>query len=145
MSEQLVFDSRCSRARLAVTLAIATIGNVGMWAVVVIMPAVQAEFGVSRFDSSSPYTLTILGFALGNLVIGQAVDRCGVTHALIGASLLSGLGLCVAMAMPQVHLVSLCVDRGFGPAAGAKMFSLMLQGGVVSRLVSGLLASKLGV
>ncbi len=280
MSEQLVFDSRYSWARLAVTLAIATIGNVGMWSVIVIMPAVQAEFGVSRADSSLPYTLTMLGFGLGNLLIGRAVDRFGITLALIGASLLSGigylaaaaspsililsavhfviglgsaasfgpliadvshwfhrrrgiavavaasgnylsgaiwpmvlagvlsdhgwravclalavivtalliplalllrrrvpelsmtaaanyslanraacglspralawllalagLGCCVAMSMPQVHIVALCVDRGFGPAVGAEMLSLMLLGGVVSRLISGLIADRLG-
>ncbi len=280
MSEHLIFDSRYSWARLAVTLAIATIGNVGMWSVVVIMPAVQAEFGVSRADSSLPYTLTMLGFALGNLLIGRAVDRFGITHALMGASLLTGigylaaaaspsvlilsgvhfliglgsaasfgpliadvshwfqrrrgiavaiaasgnylsgaiwpivlagvlsehgwravclalamivvalviplalllrrrvpelsmsaaaslssinraacgfsprtlawllalagLGCCVAMSMPQVHIVALCVDRGYGPAVGAEMLSLMLMGGVVSRLVSGLVADKLG-
>jgi MFS family permease len=263
-----------------VTLAIATIGNVGMWSVIVIMPAVQAEFGVSRADSSLPYTLTMLGFGLGNLLIGRAVDRFGISTALIGASLLSGtgylaaavspsililsvvhfviglgsaasfgpliadishwfhrrrgiavavaasgnylsgaiwpmvlagllsddgwravclalavivtvlliplalllrrrvpelsmtaaanvslanraacglspralawllalagLGCCVAMSMPQVHIVALCVDRGFGPAVGAEMLSLMLLGGVVSRLISGLIADWLG-
>jgi MFS family permease len=263
-----------------VTLAIATIGNVGMWSVIVIMPAVQAEFGVSRADSSLPYTLTMLGFGLGNLLIGRAVDRFGISTALIGASLLSGtgylaaavspsililsvvhfviglgsaasfgpliadishwfhrrrgiavavaasgnylsgaiwpmvlagllsdngwravclalavivtvlliplalllrrrvpelsmtaaanfslanraacgfsprtlawllalagIGCCVAMSMPQVHIVALCVDRGFGPAVGAEMLSLMLLGGVVSRLISGLIADWLG-
>ncbi len=280
MSEELVFDSRYSWARLAVTLAIATIGNVGMWSVIVIMPAVQLEFGVSRADSSLPYTLTMLGFGLGNLLIGRAVDRFGVTTALIGASLLSGigylaaaaspsililavvhfviglgsaasfgpliadishwfqrkrgiavavaasgnylsgaiwpmvlagvlldngwravclvlavivtvlliplalllrrrvpersmtaaanvslanravsglsprslawllgfagLGCCVAMSMPQVHIVALCIDRGFGAAVGVEMLSLMLLGGVLSRLISGLIADQLG-
>ena len=280
MSDPQIFDSRYSWTRLAVTLVIATIGNVGMWSVIVILPAVQAEFGVSRADSALPYTLTMLGFALGNLVIGRAVDRFGVTYALIGASLLSGLGYlgaaasgsmlmlslvhfviglgtaasfgpliadishwffrrrgiavavtasgnylsgaiwpivlagvladhgwravclalavivtvlviplalllrrrvpeltmtataghawgprggtgfspralawllalagvgcCVAMSMPQVHIVALCVDRGFGPAVGAEMLSLMLLGGVVSRLISGLIADRLG-
>lgn len=280
MSEELVFDSRYSWARLAVTLAIATIGNVGMWSVIVIMPAVQVEFGVSRADSSLPYTLTMLGFGLGNLLIGRAVDRFGVTTALIGASVLSGigylaaavspsilvlavvhfviglgsaasfgpliadislwfrrkrgiavavaasgnylsgaiwpmvlagvlsdngwravclalavivtvllmplalllrrrvpescmkaaanlslasraasglsprslawllgfagLGCCVAMSMPQVHILALCIDRGFGPAVGVEMLSLMLLSGVVSRLISGLIADQLG-
>ena len=46
--------------------------------------------------------------------------------------------------MPQVHIIALCVDRGFGAAAGAEMLSLMLMGGVVSRLVSGALADRLG-
>jgi len=57
---------------------------------------------------------------------------------------IAGIGCCVAMAMPQVHLVAYCVDLGYGPAVGAEMLSLMLMGGVVSRLVSGLIADRLG-
>jgi len=275
-----ILDSRYSWLRLGVTLAIATVGNVGMWSIIVIMPAVQAEFGIARGDTSLPYTLTMLGFALGNLVIGRAVDRYGVTAALIGAALtialgfalaamsgsilmlsilqfviglgtaasfgpliadishwfyrrrgiavavaasgnylsgaiwpmllsgvladhgwrvayvviaattlvlvvplslllkrrvpdaayagaaamsllnarsvnfsprtlmlllaLAGLGCCVAMSMPQVHIVAYCVDLGYGPAVGAEMLSLMLMGGVVSRIISGLIADRLG-
>jgi MFS family permease len=56
----------------------------------------------------------------------------------------AGVGCCVAMSMPQVHIVSYCVDLGYGPAVGAEMLSLMLLGGVGSRLVSGLLADRLG-
>jgi MFS family permease len=50
----------------------------------------------------------------------------------------------MAMAMPQVHIVALCVDLGYGPAVGSKMLSAMLLAGVVSRLVSGLVADRLG-
>ncbi|MFW2543195.1 CynX/NimT family MFS transporter [Primorskyibacter sp. 2E107] len=57
---------------------------------------------------------------------------------------LAGIGCCVAMAMPQVHIVALCVDMGFGAAVGAEMLSLMLLGGVVSRLISGALSDRLG-
>ncbi len=273
-------DSRYSWSRLALSLVIATVGNVGMWSVIVVMPAVQAEFGTGRGEASLPYTLTMLGFALGNLAIGRVVDRRGVTFALAAAALLSGAGYlaaaaspsilvlslaqfvigvgtaaffgpliadvslwfrrrrgiavaitasgnylsgaiwpvalagvlsgqgwravyvvlallvvatvvplaqllrrrlpevslsaaaqaspfeprhvpwsprtlmwilalagvacCVAMSMPQVHIVALCVDLGFGPAVGAEMLSLMLLGGVVSRLVSGMIADRLG-
>jgi len=56
----------------------------------------------------------------------------------------AGIGCCVAMSMPQVHIVSFCVDLGYGPAVGGQMLSLMLLGGVVSRLISGLVADKLG-
>lgn len=262
------------------TLAIALIANVGMWAIIVIMPAVEAEFGAGRAEASVPYTLTMVGFALGNFAIGRAVDRFGVTLSLVGAALgialgfglatlsasivmlslaqllvgfssavgfgpliadishwfvrrrgiavalvasgnylsgaiwplvlagmletsgwrsvylfmavvtlvgviplslalrrrlpqeaqfaaqkksllnasasglspralqyllgLAGIGCCVAMSMPQVHIVSYCVDLGYGPAVGAEMLSLMLLGGVGSRIVSGLLADKLG-
>ncbi len=273
-------DGRYSWLRLLITLAIATVGNVGMWSIIVILPAVQAEFGTARGDASLPYTATMIGFALGNLLIGRAVDRFGVTAALIGAASLTGVGFllaaispsililslvqvaigigtaasfgpliadishwflrrrgvavaiaasgnylsgaiwpilltgvlaehgwrtvsvilavgvvglvvplslllrrrpteanfatagaasklkalsvqfsprtltwllalagvgcCVAMSMPQVHIVAYCVDLGYGPAVGAEMLSLMLLGGVVSRVISGLIADRLG-
>ncbi|MEQ8900303.1 MAG: MFS transporter [Roseovarius sp.] len=275
-----LLDSRYSWTRLAISLAIAMVGNVGMWSIIVVMPAIQAEFGVDRAAASLPYTLTMVGFAFGNMAIGRVVDRFGVTTALIGAALLiaaatgaaalspsvlvlsglqlligfgtaasfgpliadislwflkrrgiavaitasgnylsgaiwpvilagilagqgwravylvlavvtlatviplalflrrrvplaarahadslsaaragstglsprmlaillgiAGVGCCVAMSMPQVHIVSYCVDLGYGPAVGSQMLSLMLLGGVGSRLVSGLLADRLG-
>jgi MFS family permease len=275
-----LLDSRYSWTRLAISLAIAMVGNVGMWSIIVVMPAIQAEFGVDRAAASLPYTLTMVGFAFGNMAIGRVVDRFGVTTALIGAALLiaaatgaaslspsvlvlsglqlligfgtaasfgpliadislwflkrrgiavaitasgnylsgaiwpvilagilagqgwravylvlavvtlatviplalflrrrvplaarahadslsaaragttglsprmlaillgiAGVGCCVAMSMPQVHIVSYCVDLGYGPAVGSQMLSLMLLGGVASRLVSGLMADRLG-
>ena len=89
-------DSAYSWIRLAITLVIATVGNVGMWAVIVIMPAVQAEFGVDRADASLPYTATMVGFALGNLLIGRAVDRFGVTASLLGAMVCVAVGFVLA-------------------------------------------------
>ncbi|MCV2889521.1 MFS transporter [Ruegeria aquimaris] len=275
-----VHDSAYSWFRLAITLAIAAVSSAGMWAVIVVMPAIEAQFGTGRAASSMPYTLTMIGFAFGNMWLGRLVDRMGVTRALIGAALLSalsyllatlaptilllsvthllmglgtaigfgplmadishwfmrrrgiavavvasgnylagaiwpalmadvlagrgwqavylslavltlavviplslvlrrrlpdeahlaaaataqvnarsvglgprplqyllgiaGIGCCVAMSMPQVHIVSYCVGLGYGPAVGAEMLSLMLLGGVVSRIVSGLVADRLG-
>lgn len=275
-----ILDSRYSWSRLGITLLIAMIGNVGMWAVIMILPALQGEFGIDRAGASLPYTLTMIGFAVGNVVIGRAVDRFGVTWSLVGAAILTsmafvasalsgsifvlsaihlilgfgasasfgpliadishwflrrrgiavaiaasgnylsgaiwpvalsgvladhgwravyytlaalsvaimipaalymrrripfeatdaadrdsrrraeavffsptvlvvllgiaGIGCCVAMSMPQVHIVAFCVDLGYGPAVGAEMLSLMLMGGVVSRLISGMIADRLG-
>ena len=280
MTEADILDSRYSWLRLGLSLLIATVGNVGMWAIIVVMPDMQAEFAIDRADAAMPYTLTMIGFALGNLVIGRVVDRFGITVALSLAAMLigggmglaalspsvavlsalqvvigfgtaasfgpliadvslwflrrrgiavaiaasgnylsgavwpvvlsgvlaehgwrgvyvalacitvavmiplsvllrrrvplaataradmlsgqradragipprtmmlmlglAGIGCCVAMAMPQVHIVSLCVDLGYGPAIGGQMLSLMLLGGVLSRLVSGLVADRLG-
>ena len=57
---------------------------------------------------------------------------------------IAGVGCCVAMSMPQVHIVSYCIDLGFGPAVGAEMLALMSLGGVASRLASGFLADYIG-
>lgn len=274
-------DGRYAWTRLLVSIVLSTIGGVGMWAVVVVLPSVQAEFGVDRADASFPYTMTMLGFALGNVVIGRAIDRMGFAlPALVGALMLgagfilaalagsiaqfsiaqglligigssatfgpliadvshwfvkrrgiavaaaasgnylagalwpvvmppfiltegwrttyigigvfclatmlplllllrrrlprevlaggaggkailtqpigvsppvlqgmlvvAGLGCCVAMSMPQVHIVAYCMDLGYGVARGAEMLSLMLAAGVVSRLASGFLADRIG-
>jgi MFS family permease len=56
----------------------------------------------------------------------------------------AGLACCIAMSMPQVHIVAYCADLGYGPARGAEMLSLMLGLGVVSRLASGLIADRIG-
>ena len=57
---------------------------------------------------------------------------------------LAGIACCVAMSMPQVHIVAYCGDLGYGPARGAEMLSLMLAAGIVSRLLSGLVADRIG-
>jgi MFS family permease len=57
---------------------------------------------------------------------------------------IAGVSCCVAMSMPQVHIVAYCGDLGIGPARGARMLSLMLGLGVVSRLVSGWISDRIG-
>lgn len=273
-------DSRYSWARLAISLGLSVVGSIGLWAVIVVLPAMQADFEVGRAMATVPYIFNMAGFAFGNLYFGRAVDRWGITPVLAGAALLqamgfgvaaltssfavvsvvhlclgmgaaasfapliadvsqwflkrrgiavaiaasgnylagtvwptpiawvvdlhgwegaylalaaltlaiplpgslllrrqidansadhattvaaskaasirlspralqfllviAGIGCCTAMSMPQVHIVALCIDRGFGQQAGAEMLSLMLAGGVASRLVFGALADRLG-
>ena len=273
-------DSFYSLTRLFMTLFIAIVGNAGMWAIVVIMPNLGDEYQVTRSLLSVPYTLTMLGFALGNVFLGRIVDRFGITTAIILASILNAFGYvcasifdsflalaffhlfiglgtavsfgplladislwfkkyrgiavaitasgnyisgaifpillgglisdygwrisyfllalscvliilpasfflrrsldkkfsdeqekqanvmaissrfkpltlqiilsiagiccCVAMSMPQIHLVTMCVDLGYGSQVGAEMLSLMLLGGVISRLISGVLVDFIG-
>jgi MFS family permease len=279
-------DSRQAWRRLMVSLALMTIGSGAMYVIAVVLPTVQADFGVARADASLPYTLMMVGFGIGGVMMGRLADRHGVTvPALIGACGLGagfaaasfsegivgfavahglllgllgssatfgplvadtalwfqrrrgiavavcasgnylagaiwpgivqhfvgsvgwrttylGLGLfclltmpplalmlrarpplapaaatgaaaagaasppgrpfgmavgqaqlllciagvacCVAMAMPQVHIVAYCTDLGFGPARGAQMLSVMLGLGIVSRLLSGLICDRIG-
>ena len=276
-------DSRYASLRLLITLALMTVGSAGMYVVAVMLPAVQAEFGVARADASLPYTALMIGFGIGGVVMGRLADRHGVmVPLLIGAASLctgfvasgfatsiggfalaqglfigllgssasfaplvadtslwfvkrrgiavavcasgnylagaiwppvvqhfvetvgwrptyialgvftffsmlalagamrakspaasttpvkpggpvpsnrpfglslgqaqgllcvAGTACCVAMAMPQVHIVAYCGDLGFGAARGAEMLSLMLACGIVSRLVSGAICDRIG-
>ncbi|MBP5991656.1 MAG: MFS transporter [Piscinibacter sp.] len=277
-------DSRYAWLRLAATLGLMTIGSAAMYVVAVVLPAVQAEFGVARADASLPYTLLMVGFGLGGVLMGRLADRFGVmlpvligaaglasgfalaaaSGSILGFAIVSGLLLgflgssatfaplvadtslwfvrrrgiavaicasgnyvagaiwppivqqlvesigwrgayntlavvsavvmpllalalkgrppaavagvtrggaaarpserpfgfsmnqaqallcvagvacCVAMSMPQVHIVAYCSDLGFGAAQGARMLSLMLAAGIVSRLVSGLICDRIG-
>ena len=274
-------DSREAWQRLAIGVALSTIGGVGMWSVVVALPAVQAEFGVARGGASLPYTLTMIGFGFGSIAMGKLSDRYGVVLPVVGSAILlclgylaaaaapglggytaaqglvigvaasatfaplmayvslwfakrrgiaiaifasgnyiagafwppivahfiatsgwratyvgigvfvlltmiplalylrgpvphsdaadalvppvgtpatlgltprslqallliAGVACCVAMSMPQVHLVAYCSDLGYGPARGAEMLSLMLACGIVSRLVFGVVCDRIG-
>ena len=66
-----------------------------------------------------------------------------ITHAQ-ALLCLAGFACCVAMSMPQVHIVAYCGDLGYGAARGAEMLSLMLAAGIVSRLVSGAICDRIG-
>src|SRR5258708_1124959 len=76
--------------RLTAAVVLSTIGSVGTWSVPVVLPPVQAAFGVARGDASLPFTLAMIGFALGGVVMGKLTDRFGiVAPVLCGASALS--------------------------------------------------------
>ena len=80
-------DSRYAWWRLAVALVLMTIGSSAMYIVSVVLPAVQAEFGVARADAALPYTLLMIGFGIGGVVMGKLADRFGVMlPALLGAA-----------------------------------------------------------
>jgi MFS family permease len=72
------------------------------------------------------------------------VDLNLSTNALTVLLCIAGISCCVAMAMPQVHIVAYCGDLGYGVARGSEMLSLMMGFGIVSRIGSGFLADKIG-
>ena len=83
-------DSGQAWLRLAATMLVSTIGGVGMWSVVVALPAVQSEFAVPRAEASLPLTMTMLGFAVGGVIMGRLLDLAGVLGPLaVGAVALS--------------------------------------------------------
>jgi MFS family permease len=91
-SEATLVESPYAWRRLAASLALSTIGGVGLWSVVIVLPAVQAEFGVARGTASLPYTATMLGFALGGILMGRVADRFGIVAPLTTASIALSLG-----------------------------------------------------
>ena len=274
-------ESRYAWLRLSAALALVTLGGAGMYIVTVALPPIQGEFGVDRSDASLPYTLTMIGFGFGSILMGRLADRFGVMvpvmmgalclgsgfivaaqagslwqfalaqgvligflgcsatfaplvadtslwfnrrrgiavaicasgnylggalwppivqhffdtagwratytgvgafciaamlplawvlrprppalasspgaqsgHAprnlglppalLLGLLCTAGVACCVAMSMPQVHIVALCSDLGFAAARGAEMLSLMLACGIVSRLTFGWISDRIG-
>ena len=275
-------ESPYAWARLAVSLAVSTIGGVALWSTAVVLPLIQIEFGLDRASASLPYTAVMLGFVVGGPAMGWLADRFGIavpaaiSATMLGVGLLlssqadsiwqftlvhgfligiggsasfgpliadvslwfarrrgiavaiassgsylagtiwplaiqglsgsigwrstySGIGVfclltmlplvlalrrrrpvvvepstalsrssrpmlpagltplrlqlmlmlagafcCMAMAMPQVHIVAYCVDLGYGSANGARMLSLMLGTGIISRLAFGWVADRIG-
>jgi len=97
-----VHDSAYSWFRLAVSVLIASIGTVGIWAIVMVMPAMQAEYGVGRGDASLPFTITMIGFAFGNLVFGRMIDRYGVVICQIAAAVIAASGFFAATFAPSI-------------------------------------------
>ena len=65
-------------------------------------------------------------------------------NALMALLMIAGVACCVAMSMPQVHIVAYCGDLGYGAARGAEMLSLMFGFGVLSRLAFGFVTDRLG-
>jgi MFS family permease len=273
-------DSTVAWMRLGVALWLGTVGSVGMWSFVVLLPAVQADFGIGRGEASLAYTLTMFGFGFGGIIMGRLADRFGIVvplilgalalgagyglsslsggivtlaltqallglgaaatfgplmadishwfvrrrgiavaisscgnylagviwppfiqhfietsgwratqlgigvicmllllpfvilmrrppptqHAaaftanaagrletlgisantLLGLLFVAGIACCVAMSMPQVHIIAYCGDLGYGVARGADMLSMMLGFGLISRVTGGMIADRIG-
>ena len=116
-------DSAYAYARLALSLLIATIVGVGMWAVIVVLPKVQIEFGVDRSAASAPYTFVMLGFAFGTIVLGRMADRMGIVVPLLIAGSCLGFGFVLAGLAPSLlvfsaaHglLIGIGTGTGFAP------------------------------
>ncbi len=86
------FETSYSWFRLFIAVIISTIGGAGMWSVVVILPAVQQEFAAARGAASLPYTVSMIGFALGGVFLGKLADKKGVFLPIALSSFFVGLG-----------------------------------------------------
>ncbi|MBV9289793.1 MAG: MFS transporter, partial [Hyphomicrobiales bacterium] len=116
-------DGPYAVVRLVLSLAAATLVGAGMWAIIVVFPLAQADFGVDRSAASLPYTLMMFGLALGTVALGRLSDRAGIAVPLVIASLSLGLGFVVAGQAPNLWvfsaahalLIGVGAGVGFGP------------------------------
>ena len=117
-SRTSLIDSSYAWRRLGVALVLGTIGSIGLWSYVVALPAVQAEFGVPRADATLPYTTAMVGFAIGNVILGRLADRFGIITPILLSIALLGIGYVAAGFAPNLWLLSAAhVVLGFGGAA----------------------------
>jgi MFS family permease len=113
--------------RLGITAIIGIVGGVGMWSVPVALPAVQADFGVDRAAASLPYTVTMIGFALGGVALGRLGDRFGILFPLIGGTLLMSLGYIAAGLAPNLWWYALAQGLLVGGGTSAYFGPLMAE------------------
>jgi MFS family permease len=116
-------ESAYAWARLGAALVLAGIGGVGMWSVIVALPAVQAEFGVARSAAALPYTMTMICFGFGGILMGRLSDRYGIVRPVVGGAVTLGVGYAVAsqatslwqFALAQGLLVGVASSATFAP------------------------------
>src|SRR4051794_38279655 len=121
-------DSVYAWLRLLAGVLTSTIGGVGMWSIAVVLPTLQADFGVTRADVSLAYTAVMLGAVVGGPVMGWLSDRFGITLPVAIGTAMLALGLALASqaaTMWQFTLVhGLLIGGGtsasFGPVIAAR-------------------------
>ncbi len=101
--------------------------------------------------SMLPLSLVYLKRNRDDSAINQAADRenwsrpLDMTAGQLQVALcVAGIGCCVAMSMPQIHLIPHVIDLGFDARDGAWMLSIMLGSGIVSRVASGFISDRIG-
>src|SRR5882724_10537797 len=139
-------ESAYAWTRLGAALVLSAIGNVGMWSVIVALPAVQAEFGVARSAAALPYTVTMISFGLGGIVMGRLSDRLGIMVPVVGGALSLGLGYVAAsqatslwqFVLTQGLLVGVAGSATFAPIiADTSLWFTRHRGMAVSIIASG--------
>jgi MFS family permease len=115
-------DGAYALTRLAVSVLIATLIGVGMWAVIVVLPPAQLDFGANRSAASLPYTVTMCSLAFSTIALGRMTDRFGIVLPLIISAVSLGAGFVIAGYAPNLGvftaahvLIGIGAGTGFGP------------------------------
>jgi MFS family permease len=139
-------ESAYAWTRLFAALVLSSIGGVGMWSVIVALPAVQVEFGVARSAASLPYTMTMICFGFGGILMGRLSDRFGIIVPVTGGAVGLGLGYAVAsqatslwqFALAQGLLVGVASSVAFAPLmADISLWFTRRRGIAVAIIASG--------
>jgi len=139
-------ESRYAWTRLVAALLLSGIGGVGMWSVIVALPAIEAEFGVARSAASLPYTVTMICFGLGGIVMGRLSDRLGIMTPVAGGAVFLGLGYALAsqatslwqFVLAQGLLVGVASSATFAPIiADTSLWFTRHRGMAVAIIASG--------
>jgi MFS family permease len=139
-------ESAYAWTRLFAALLLSAIGGVGMWSVIVALPAVQAEFGVARSAAALPYTMTMICFGFGGIVMGRLSDRFGIIGPVIGGATSLALGYAAAsqatslwqFILAQGLLVGVASSATFAPLiADTSLWFTRHRGMAVAIIASG--------
>lgn len=109
--------------RLFASLILMTLGGSGMYAITVMLPAIQADFAVSRSMASLPYTVTMVGFGLGGILMGRVSDRHGVIATIIIGTLALGVGYALTGMAPGIWSFTLAHGLIVGMLGTAATFA----------------------
>jgi MFS family permease len=104
-------------SRLIVALALSTVGGSGFWSIVVALPVIGNAFAVDRATASLAYTATMVGYAVGTLVMARLADRIGISIPLVLGTVLLGLGYVAVGYAP--NLASFMLAQGLLVGVGS--------------------------
>jgi len=121
-NDDALIDSPAAWRRLALSLLVATIGGVALWSGVVVLPAVQEEFGSARGGASLPYAATMISIALGGVAMGRLADRFGVSVPVAIGAVALGVGYVLAALAPALWVFVLVQGVFIGFLGGSTSF-----------------------
>ena len=118
-------ETSYSWIRLVVSITLSTLGCVGMWSLVVALPAVQADFDVPRAAATLPYTLVTIGFMIGGIIVGRLADRFGIVPPLAGGTILMSLGYVLTAFAPNLPVFAVISGATIGLGGAASFAPLV--------------------
>lgn len=121
-----LIDSRYAAWRLLITLCLVTLGSSCMYVVAVVLPPVQAEFGVDRANASLPYTLMMICLGVGGIWTGKLADRFGITPVLWAGSLAVTAGFVIAGLAPNIWVFGLAHGILLGLLGSSSTFAPLM-------------------